>query len=171
MLNRLSIGNIKMDLACFIYLILIPIKSKISVPILAHIIMDGGKIRHQPLLLGEHGARLLAGVVGLVEGLGDPIAPLVDQPLDAAEGELLEHEEDDGEGDDRPDHQAWDDLDQVVPPALLREVAPGSIARPAQHHGRNERDEESQWEDSGARDDEEGLSSAEGRGFKSRHVG
>ena len=42
---------------------------------------------------------LLAGLVGLVERLPDPVAPLVDQPLDPAERELAQDEEDDRERD------------------------------------------------------------------------
>ena len=69
--------------------------------------------------LGDQGAVLLdqlvrlgAGVVRLVEGGADLLAPLVDRGLDPAERELLQREEDDAEADDRPDHEPRDDLDQ-----------------------------------------------------------
>ena len=55
---------------------------------------------------------LRARLVGLVERLADAVAALVDQPLDASEGEAPQHAEDDQERDDRPDHQARDDVDQ-----------------------------------------------------------
>ena len=48
-------------------------------------------------MLGEQLARLLAGLVGLVERLRDAVAALVDQPLDPSERELAQHEEDDRE--------------------------------------------------------------------------
>ena len=55
---------------------------------------------------------LFARLVGLVERLADPVAALVDHPLDASEGEAPEHPEDDQEREDRPDHQARDDVDE-----------------------------------------------------------
>ena len=56
----------------------------------------------------------LALGVGLVEGLPDPLAPLVDRVLDRAERVALQHVQRDQEADDRPDHQSGDDLDQRV---------------------------------------------------------
>src|SRR5215211_1630106 len=66
-------------------------------------------------------ARLLAGLVGRVQRLADPVTPLVDQALDPAERELPQDEEDDRERDDRPDHQAGDDRDEVAAGVLLCE--------------------------------------------------
>ena len=59
-------------------------------------------------VLLEQPARLVAGVVGLVERLADPVAPLVDHLLDRAERVPPQHEERDREADERPDHQARD---------------------------------------------------------------
>src|SRR5215211_1225620 len=56
-------------------------------------------------------ARLLAGLVGRVQRLADPVTPLGDQALDPAERER----------DDRPDHQAGDDRDEVAAGVLLCE--------------------------------------------------
>ena len=64
-------------------------------------------------------AGLLTGLVGLVERLANTVAPLVDQPLDAPEGQFPEDEEDDRKRDDRPDHQAGNDRDQVAAAVLL----------------------------------------------------
>ncbi len=68
----------------------------------------------QRAVLLEQAARLLAGVVGLLDRQADALAAVVDQLLDRAEGVALEHPERDREGDQRPDHQARDDLDQGV---------------------------------------------------------
>ena len=65
-------------------------------------------------------ARLVARLVGLVERLANPLSPLVDQALDATERELPKDEKDDREGEDRPDHQAGDDVDERAAAALLR---------------------------------------------------
>jgi hypothetical protein len=55
-----------------------------------------------------------AGLVGLVERLADPLAPLVDRLLDAAEREALQHPERDQEADDGPHHQPEANLDQRI---------------------------------------------------------
>src|SRR5829696_295398 len=72
------------------------------------------RLRDQLAVLLEQLARLLAGAIGLGERLADPLTALVDHLLDRAEGEPLEDEERHEEADDRPDHQAGDDLDQRV---------------------------------------------------------
>jgi hypothetical protein len=72
------------------------------------------RLADQLAVLLEQVPRLLAGLVGLLERAANPVAPLVDQLLDRAEGEALEDEEGDQEADDRPDHQSRRDLDQSV---------------------------------------------------------
>src|SRR5689334_2965327 len=72
------------------------------------------RARDQLAVLLEEPARLLAGVVGLLQRLPDPLAPLVDHLLHGPEREALEHEQRDQEADDRPDHQPRGDLDQGV---------------------------------------------------------
>jgi len=64
-------------------------------------------------VLLEQGARLVAGVVGLADRLEDAVAAGVDRLLRRREDPLDEHEQRDPERDDRPDHQARDDLDQA----------------------------------------------------------
>ena len=48
------------------------------------------------------------------------VAPLVDEALDTPERKPLEHEEDDEERDERPDHQAGNRPDEGVAAAVLR---------------------------------------------------
>src|SRR5581483_11008438 len=65
-------------------------------------------------VLLEQSARLLAGAVGLLDRLPDTLAAVVDRLLDRAERVPAQDEERDRERDQRPDHQAGDDLDQCV---------------------------------------------------------
>ena len=79
---------------------------------------DLGRLRARlgqdgPVLL-QQVTRLVASVVGFLDRLANPVATRVDRLLDRAERELPEHEERDPERDQRPDHEAGDDLDQVV---------------------------------------------------------
>jgi hypothetical protein len=74
----------------------------------------GLRLSDQATVLLEQPARLVAGVLGLVERLPNPVAALVDRLLDRAEGVPLEHEERDPERDQRPDHQPGDGLDEAV---------------------------------------------------------
>src|SRR5207253_2336787 len=66
-----------------------------------------------PVLL-EQTARLVARLVGLLDGAADAVPPVVDQLLDRTERIALEDPERQREADDRPDHQPRDDLDQRV---------------------------------------------------------
>src|SRR6266540_2249694 len=68
----------------------------------------------QLAVLLEQAARLLTRLVRLLDRLHDPLAPLVDRPLDRPERVALQHPERDQEADDRPDHQPRGDLDQCV---------------------------------------------------------
>jgi len=67
----------------------------------------------QRLVLLEQRARLGTGGVSLFDRLADAVAALVDRLLDRAEREPLQDEERQPERDERPDHQAGDDLDQT----------------------------------------------------------
>jgi hypothetical protein len=67
-------------------------------------------------VLLEQLARLLAGAVGLADRVADAFAPLVDHRLHRSERVALQDEHDDREADDRPDHEAGDDLDECVCP-------------------------------------------------------
>src|SRR4249919_914829 len=66
----------------------------------------------RPVLL-EQGAGLFARVVGLVHRLANALPALVDRLLDRAERVPPEDEEGDPERDQRPDHEAGDDLYQA----------------------------------------------------------
>ena len=68
----------------------------------------------QLAMLLQQLAGLVARALRLLERLTDPLAPLVDDLLHRPERVALEHEERDPERDQRPDHQAGDDLDQRV---------------------------------------------------------
>ncbi len=72
------------------------------------------RLPDQGAVLLEQLASLVAGAVGLLDRHADLLAAVVDRLLDRAEGVLPEHEERDREGDQRPDHQAGNDLDQGV---------------------------------------------------------
>jgi hypothetical protein len=64
-------------------------------------------------MLLEEPARLPPRAVRLLNRLLDPVTAFVDRALNRPEGEPLEHEERDPERDQRPDHQAGNDLDQA----------------------------------------------------------
>ena len=81
--------------------------------------LRAGLREDRPVLL-EQLAGLVAGVVCLLDRLADPVAALVDRLLDRAERVLPQDEERDPERDERPDHQAGDDLDQIVATTRLR---------------------------------------------------
>ncbi len=72
------------------------------------------RLADEPAVLLEQAVRLFAGTVGLVDRLPDAVAAIVDDLLDRPEGVTLQHDERDPERDERPDHQAWDDLDEGV---------------------------------------------------------
>src|SRR5829696_1264259 len=72
------------------------------------------RVVHERAVLLEQPARLVAGAVGLLERLPDPLTPLVDEALDGAEREPLQHEERDPEADQGPDHQTHGDVDEGI---------------------------------------------------------
>src|SRR5829696_1540325 len=65
-------------------------------------------------MLLEQPACLLAGPVGLLERAANPFPPLVDRLLDRSEREPPQDVEGDPEADERPDHEAGDDLDERI---------------------------------------------------------
>ena len=72
-----------------------------------------GRLDQRPVLL-EQLPGLGAGVVGLLDRLPDPIPAGVNRLLHRPEDPLPQHEERDAEAEQRPDHEAGDDLDQGV---------------------------------------------------------
>ena len=72
------------------------------------------RLLHHRAVLLEQPPRFGTRVVGLLDCLPDPLAPGVDRLLDRTEDPFPEHEERDPEADQRPDHEAGDDLDERV---------------------------------------------------------
>src|SRR5581483_11827189 len=72
------------------------------------------RLTDERAVLLEQRTRLFTRAIGLFDRLPDPVAAVVDQLLDRTECVALQDPERDREGDDRPDHQPRDDLDQRV---------------------------------------------------------
>ena len=101
-------------------------------------------VRDQLAVLLEQVACLLAGAVGLLDRLADAVAAVVDHLLDGPERVALEHPQADDERDDRPDHEARDDLDQWVRREhdLHQDVAEESADEAVEHDCLGERESE-----------------------------
>src|SRR5215470_9938840 len=72
------------------------------------------RLRDELLVLLQQLLRLVARLVGRLDGVPDRLLPVVDELLDGAERVALEHPERDQEADDRPDHQPRRDRDEWV---------------------------------------------------------
>jgi hypothetical protein len=88
----------------------------VRVPHLARLGEDAGGLRpglgEDRAVLLEQLACLVARRVRLLDRLADAVTAIVDRLLDRSKRVLAKHEERDRERDQRPDHEAGDDLDQ-----------------------------------------------------------